>query len=136
MWLAREQNRADFDTGLKYDSPPLNDKTIRCAGNTEIGQGKIPEQQQRVKSYNWLESKTILAREPLVNEATLVLQNMPPEEDQVRKWQCMACGFVYAEELGLPTDGIMPGTSWDEIPDDWICPDCGVGKEDFEMVEI
>jgi|GEM_PF-154420 rubredoxin len=66
----------------------------------------------------------------------LVLQNAPSEDHRVRKWQCMICSFIYEEELGLPEDGIAPGTSWDEIPDDWMCPDCGVGKEDFEMVEI
>ena len=54
----------------------------------------------------------------------------------MRKWQCLVCGFIYEEELGLPDEGIAPGVSWDEIPDDWMCPDCGVGKEDFEMVEI
>ena len=37
---------------------------------------------------------------------------------------------------GLPEEGIPPGTSWDDIPDDWECPECGVGKEDFEMLEI
>jgi rubredoxin len=36
----------------------------------------------------------------------------------------------------LPEEGIPPGTAWDEIPDDWMCPECGVGKEDFDMVEI
>ncbi|MFP6838802.1 MAG: rubredoxin [Pseudohongiellaceae bacterium] len=54
----------------------------------------------------------------------------------MRKWQCLICSFIYEEELGLPEDGIAPGTGWDEIPDDWMCPDCGAGKEDFEMVEI
>ena len=51
----------------------------------------------------------------------------------MKKWQCLICGFIYDERLGLPDDGIFPGTKWDEIPDDWMCPDCGVGKEDFEM---
>jgi rubredoxin len=57
-------------------------------------------------------------------------------ENIVRKWQCLVCGFVYEEALGLPDDGIPAGTSWDDIPDDWACPECGVGKEDFEMIEI
>jgi rubredoxin len=48
----------------------------------------------------------------------------------------MVCGFVYDEEQGLPEEGIAPGTPWQDIPDDWMCPDCGVGKEDFEMVEL
>ena len=66
----------------------------------------------------------------------LVLQIAPLEDDRVRKWQCLICSFIYEEELGLPEDGIAPGTGWDEIPEDWMCPDCGVGKEDFDMVEI
>lgn len=54
----------------------------------------------------------------------------------MKKWECVVCGFIYDEEEGLPEEGIAPGTPWEEIPDDWVCPDCGVGKEDFEMVEI
>jgi rubredoxin len=48
----------------------------------------------------------------------------------------MVCGFIYDEELGLPEEGIAPGTRWDEIPEDWSCPDCGVSKEDFEIIEL
>ena len=48
----------------------------------------------------------------------------------------MVCGFIYDEELGLPDEGIAPGTRWDEIPEDWSCPDCGVSKEEFEMIEL
>jgi rubredoxin-NAD+ reductase len=51
-------------------------------------------------------------------------------------WECLVCGFVYDESLGIPEDNIAPGTAWDDIPDDWLCPDCGVGKVDFEMVEV
>jgi rubredoxin len=49
-----------------------------------------------------------------------------------RTWICMVCGFVYAEEFGLPEDGIAAGTRWEDIPDEWVCSDCGVGKADFE----
>lgn len=66
---------------------------------------------------------------------SLFIENLL-EDEQVKKWQCMVCGFVYDEEQGLPEEGIAPGTPWQDIPDDWMCPDCGVGKEDFEMVEI
>ena len=38
--------------------------------------------------------------------------------------------------LGDPDEGIAPGTAWEDIPEDWYCPDCGASKEDFEMVEI
>ncbi len=51
-------------------------------------------------------------------------------------WQCIVCNFIYDESRGLPEDGIAPGTRWEDIPEDWACPDCGVSKEDFEMHEI
>jgi rubredoxin len=54
----------------------------------------------------------------------------------MKKWQCIVCGWVYDEEEGCPEEGLAPGTIWADVPDDFICPDCGVGKEDFEMVEI
>ena len=54
----------------------------------------------------------------------------------MKKWQCVVCGFVYEEEKGLPSEGIAAGTAWDDIPDDWVCPDCGVGKSDFTMEQV
>ena len=54
----------------------------------------------------------------------------------MKKWKCIICNFVYDEEKGRPEDGIAAGTAWDDVPADWSCPDCGAGKEDFEMVEI
>ena len=54
----------------------------------------------------------------------------------MRQWQCIVCGFIYDEAKGIPEEGIAAGTSWDDIPDDWECPECGVGKDDFEMVQI
>ncbi len=54
----------------------------------------------------------------------------------MKKWQCMVCEFIYDEALGRPEDGIPPGTRWEDVPEDWTCPDCGVGKEDFYMVEV
>jgi rubredoxin-NAD+ reductase len=51
------------------------------------------------------------------------------------KWQCNICGWIYDEALGDPEHGIAPGTRFEDIPDDWSCPDCGVLKADFECVE-
>lgn len=53
-----------------------------------------------------------------------------------RTWMCVVCGFLYNEADGLPEEGIAPGTRWAEVPDTWTCPDCGVGKDDFEMIEV
>jgi len=52
-----------------------------------------------------------------------------------RKFECVICGFIYDEEKGLPEEGIAPGTKWEDVPDDWECPECGVSKYDFEMVQ-
>ena len=51
------------------------------------------------------------------------------------KWECIVCALVNADKEGGPHDGIAPGTKWEDVPEDWLCPDCGVGKEDFELLE-
>lgn len=54
----------------------------------------------------------------------------------MKTWLCVICGLIYDEAEGWPKDGIAPGTRWEDVPDDWKCPDCGVGKADFEMIEV
>jgi rubredoxin len=53
----------------------------------------------------------------------------------MQKYQCKVCGYVYDPEEGDPESGIVPGTSFEDIPEDWYCPVCGVTKIDFEAVE-
>jgi len=53
-----------------------------------------------------------------------------------RTFMCVVCGFLYDEAEGWPDDGIAPGTRWEDVPETWTCPDCGVTKSDFEMVEV
>ncbi len=50
----------------------------------------------------------------------------------MKKYVCSVCGFVYDEEKGYPEEGITPGTKWEDVPADFVCPLCGVGKEQFE----
>ncbi len=57
------------------------------------------------------------------------------ESLQYRSWLCVVCGFVYNERDGIPDEGIAPGTKWEDVPEDWVCDDCGAGKGDFEMIE-
>lgn len=52
---------------------------------------------------------------------------------QTRQWVCMICDYVYDEASGMPDDGIAPGTRFEDIPDSWACPDCGVTKSDFRL---
>jgi rubredoxin len=48
------------------------------------------------------------------------------------KFVCTICGYVYDPAEGDPASGVSPGTGFDDLPDDWVCPDCGVGKDMFE----
>lgn len=59
-----------------------------------------------------------------------------PARSGNRIWECMVCGWVYDESKGWPEDGIAPGTRWEDIPEDWCCPQCGVGKDEFDMVLV
>ena len=49
----------------------------------------------------------------------------------MKKYVCNICGWVYDEAMGDPDNGIAPGTAFEDLPDDFVCPLCGVGKEDF-----
>ncbi|MGK6312277.1 rubredoxin [Neorhizobium sp. DT-125] len=51
----------------------------------------------------------------------------------MRIWECVLCGYRYDEALGDPDGGVPPGTRWEDVPDDWICPDCGASKHQFDM---
>lgn len=56
-------------------------------------------------------------------------------DNKMKKYQCAVCGYVYDPTLGDPDSGIAPGTAFEDIPDDWACPVCGVAKDQFEVVE-
>jgi len=51
------------------------------------------------------------------------------------KYRCTICEYIYDPEIGDPENGVEPGTAWEDLPDDWVCPDCGVEKEEFEPYE-
>ncbi|MCZ3366057.1 MULTISPECIES: hydroxylamine reductase [Methanobacterium] len=53
----------------------------------------------------------------------------------MKKYRCLACEYVYDPKKGDPDNGIDPGTAFEDLPDDWICPVCGVGKDQFEAME-
>ena len=50
----------------------------------------------------------------------------------MKKQVCNVCGYVYDEAKGDPDNGIAPGTKWEDVPEDYCCPVCGVGKDSFE----
>ena len=51
------------------------------------------------------------------------------------KYVCTLCGYVYDPENGDPENDVVPGTKWEDVPDDWECPVCGASKDDFEKEE-
>jgi rubredoxin len=53
----------------------------------------------------------------------------------LEKWECQVCGYIYDPEIGDPENGIAPGTKFEDIPDDWVCPQCGAPKDQFEKLK-
>ncbi len=51
------------------------------------------------------------------------------------KWECTVCGYIYDPEKGDSISDIDPGTPYEDLPEDWVCPACGAGKDSFEKVE-
>jgi rubredoxin len=60
---------------------------------------------------------------------------MKRREKLMKKYICTVCGYVYDPAEGDPDGGIAPGTAFEDIPEDWVCPMCGVTKSDFEAYE-
>jgi rubredoxin len=57
------------------------------------------------------------------------------QETIMPKWRCTLCDYIYDPELGDPDAGVEPGTAFEDLPDDWVCPDCGAEVDDFEPVD-
>lgn len=53
----------------------------------------------------------------------------------MKKWECTVCGYVYDPAVGDPENGVPAGTPFEELPDDWECPDCGATKDMFEPMD-
>ena len=53
----------------------------------------------------------------------------------MKKWRCVVCNYVYDPADGDPDNGVLPGTAFENLPEDWVCPLCGAGKDEFEAVD-
>ena len=53
----------------------------------------------------------------------------------MKKYKCIMCGYIYDPAAGDPDNGVQPGTAFEDLPDDWVCPECGAGKDQFEPVD-
>jgi len=63
------------------------------------------------------------------------LNNGKKEKKYLKKYECVVCGWIYDPSKGDPDGGIEPGTAFEDIPDDWVCPECGASKDDFEPID-
>jgi flavin reductase (DIM6/NTAB) family NADH-FMN oxidoreductase RutF/rubredoxin len=105
--------------GKAVDAEILNDKAspLTYAYYRDVIKGLSPE---NAPTYT---EKSKLAESEIKDEAGL------------KKFQCLVCGFIYDPEEGDPTKNIPPGTAFEDLPDDWKCPICGVGKEEFKSLD-
>ncbi len=56
-------------------------------------------------------------------------------DHEMKKYKCLMCGYIYDPTVGDPDNGVAAGTAFEDLPDDWTCPECGVGKDEFEPIE-
>ena len=54
---------------------------------------------------------------------------------KMKKYKCLICGYIYDPAVGDPDNGVEAGTAFENLPDDWVCPECGAGQDEFEPVE-
>ena len=52
----------------------------------------------------------------------------------MNKWECSVCGYIYDPQVGDPDNGMSPGTSFEKLPPDWVCPVCGATKDEFKKL--
>ena len=115
--LARRELKVAVDYWLDNISPfRIDDPAgVRTHGGSVFGVDVLP--------LRW---------DPPQTETCPILKS---REHSVAKWKCGHCGFIYDEALGYEDFLVEPGTSWKDVPEDWICPDCGAIKSEFEPYE-
>ncbi len=66
---------------------------------------------------------------------TYIKEDRQKGDTNMKKYECKVCGYIYDPQKGDPENGIKPGTPFEQLPDDWVCPVCGAGKEEFEELK-
>jgi len=69
------------------------------------------------------------------NTYTFEIITIIKQGETMQKYECTVCGYIYDPETGDPDNGVKPGTSFEDIPDEWLCPVCGVGKDSFDPAD-
>jgi rubredoxin len=71
-------------------------------------------------------------QQEILEKSCYTQENKTERKTDMKKYRCVLCGYIYDEAAGIPDAGIAPGTKWESLPDDWVCPLCGAGKSEFE----
>jgi rubredoxin len=88
------------------------------------------------KKPNPRTNKPSSAKNPATKKPAVKAEPEKKEEKrEMSKYECIACGYIYDPAKGDPSQGVKPGTSFDDLPADWVCPDCGAGKDQFEKLK-
>jgi len=95
-----------------------------------INQLKI-ETHQIKKGVSPKNAPTYIPKEEKLEKETIKERKEP---EKMIKYKCTVCGYIYDPKKGDPESGVNPGTPFEDLPDDWVCPVCGAGKDDFEEV--
>ena len=82
---------------------------------------------------NWYIGKLVPSL-PMYRSTDLPIYQFTNKEDKMDKWECLVCGYVYDPAMGDPDGGIPAGTPFEDLPDDWVCPECGAEKDMFEKL--
>ena len=61
--------------------------------------------------------------------------SIPKGDKTMKKYKCLMCGYIYDPAKGDPDNGVEPGTAFEDVPENWVCPECGAAKDEFEIVE-
>ena len=69
------------------------------------------------------------------NEVSSLRNKYMKGDTIMKKYVCVVCGYIYDPEIGDPDNGVEAGVAWEDVPEDWLCPLCQVGKDQFEEVE-
>lgn len=103
----------------------------------EIVDGELLEESQEPLTYAWYQKEKngkAPKNAPTYQKPEPTEEKVPSSGGQFKKYQCIVCGHIYDEAAGDPESDIAPGTKFEDLPDDWVCPTCGAEKEDFEEI--
>ena len=103
---------------IDYHAEPMTYSYYR-----DIKHGRTPKTAATYVARPWLNHR---------NEGTLAVT----ERSRImKKYKCLMCGYIYDPAVGDPDNGVEPGTTFEDLPDGWVCPDCGAGIDEFEPIE-